>query len=65
MYLSPQKAAQKYDIHPKTLSRLALAGIIEAIRMPNSKHRRYSAASIEKYLGRAKERVTKNAQVSL
>lgn len=58
MYLSPQKASKRYDIHPKTLSRLADAGIIEAIRMPNSNHRRYLAESIEKYLWQAQRRIT-------
>lgn len=58
MYLSPQKASEKYDIHPKTLSRLADAGVIEFIRMPNSKHRRYKVESIDSYLGQVKEKVT-------
>lgn len=58
MYLSPQKASEKYDIHPKTLSRLADTGVIEFIRMPNSKHRRYKVESIEKYLGQVKEKLT-------
>ncbi|MBR8837171.1 MAG: IS607 family transposase [Stigonema ocellatum SAG 48.90 = DSM 106950] len=50
MYLSPKEASEKYNIHPKTLSRLADKGIIEHILMPGSNHRRYKVSSIEKHL---------------
>jgi putative resolvase len=50
MYLSPKEASERYNIHPKTLARLADKGIIEYILMPGSNHRRYKVSSIEKHL---------------
>lgn len=50
MYLSPKEASERYNIHPKTLSRLADKGLIECMTMPGSNHRRYKASSIEKHL---------------
>ncbi|WP_207714267.1 helix-turn-helix domain-containing protein [Scytonema sp. UIC 10036] len=50
MYLSPKEASERYNIHPKTLSRMADKGIIECMTMPGSNHRRYNANSIEKHL---------------
>lgn len=50
MYLSPKEASERYNINPKTLSRLADKGIIECMTMPGSNHRRYNANSIEKHL---------------
>lgn len=51
-WVSPADAAAILGVSPRTVSRLADAGDVRAIR-PTGKHRRYSVASLEALLARA------------
>jgi predicted site-specific integrase-resolvase len=49
-WLTPAKAAEYYDVHPKSLARWADEGKVEVRKTPGG-HRRYSTESLEKTLG--------------
>lgn len=49
-WLTPAKAAERYDVHPKSLARWADDGKVEVRKTPGG-HRRYSAESLENMLG--------------